>query len=108
MNKTKERNLRKQNRETLGDDYRKTDEVLIDELIDWMKINVVAKQELAKALEERGEMPWTVQTTISMCSKNIQSLYTKLGLTPQIRMNGKKKEIAIEVEKDVDINSLLQ
>jgi hypothetical protein len=103
MNKRERTKFVKQIKEAIGENYRATDDLLIDKLIMWCEISTKAEQDLMKAVDERGEMPWSFQTTIAMASKQIQSLYTKLGITPQERA----KIRVVEKERDVDLSKLL-
>jgi hypothetical protein len=56
------------------------DGLLIDELIDFLKISEFAKGNL-----ETNPDNWQALTTVTMASKQIQSILAKLDLTPQER-----------------------
>src|SRR5579859_4305062 len=77
--------------------YVKSDDILIGQLIDWMAIDAHAKSELTNDPNN-----WVTVSTISVASKNIQQLMTKLSLTPQIR----NSKIKIEVEKPIALEDV--
>lgn len=82
MTKGREKKLRTQIEKYLKEKglYSPTDDVLIQETIDWIKISDFHKARLADEPDS-----WAVLTTITTCSKQLQSLYTKLHLTPAER-----------------------
>jgi hypothetical protein len=79
--------------------YVKTDDILIAQLVDWLEIDEHAKTELNKDPNN-----WIIISTISVASKNIQQLMTKLSLTPQIR----SAKIKVEVQKPVDLEDVIK
>ncbi|MBS1949858.1 MAG: hypothetical protein OJF59_002511 [Cytophagales bacterium] len=89
MTKHKEKKLHSQLVELLKakNNYHPSDELLIEELIDFKKISDYAKSEL-------GNNPgdWQALTTITMVSKQMQSILTKLNITPQERVKKIKEE----------------
>ncbi len=95
MTKTKEKKLREQivGLLKLKKSYDATDHILIDELIDFLKISEYAKKKL-----ESDPDSWQCLTTITMTSKQIQAILTKLNITPQER-NRKVKELEEKNEK---------
>lgn len=106
MKKTEEKKLFKQIKESIGEQYQKTDDVLIQECLDWIKISIKAKEELEKSVGEGDSIRdlWQLLTTIAMSSKQTQSLFTKLGITPQER---NKMKVLVQ-DNDVDLNELLK
>lgn len=106
MTKSQEKKLRTKIVEAIGDEYGPTDDVLIDKILMWTKIEERCKQELEDDCKPDGSSiagSWQLLTTLAMCSKHIQSLYTKLGIN-----HVKKAKVQIQTkDDDVDLNSIL-
>ena len=99
MNKTKEKKLRKQIVDLLKAKklYEESDQILIDELIDFMKISEYWKNKLMNEPDS-----WQAITTLTCCSKQIQSLMVKLSITPSDR-----SKIVQQSTSPVDVHKLI-
>ena len=82
MTKSKEKKIRQQIKKYLESKqlYELTDEILINQLIDWLKIEDDAKSRL-----KVDSTNWSTLSAIAMSSKNIQNLFVKLNMTPADR-----------------------
>lgn len=106
MKKNEERKLIKQLKESLGDNYQEIDMIIITDVIDWMKINRQAKEDLVKSIEDNGKMDWVALTTISMASKGVITNLKALGLTPSDRL--KQRLLSTSKESGIDnLNNFL-
>jgi hypothetical protein len=74
-------------------------DILIEELIMWMEI-----QDFSKIALETDPTSWQALTQCSMASKQIQTILTKLNLTPQERMKKIKND---EKVATLDLNKFL-
>lgn len=90
MNKREKSKLRKEYKSYLEKSgvYNPVHDKLIEQLVDWIDIDEFTKTELMN-----DPTSWTLISTISVASKNIQSLMTKLSLTPQAIQSQTKKLI---------------
>jgi hypothetical protein len=91
----------------LGADIKSSDYLLINELIDWIKISNKAKDELQAETKKGDSMNWQTLTSIAMASKQIQSIMNKLGITPQQRNRLKKKKDDGNASTGFDLNKFL-
>lgn len=103
MTKKEEKRLIDQIVALIGDDIKESDYLLIYDLVDWLKVSHRAKDDLQKSVKDTESMSWQSLTTIAMASKQIQSLMTKLNITPEKRARAKKSE----VKKGFDIHEFL-
>jgi len=103
MNKREEKKLINQIKAVLGDNYKETDDLLITELVDWIKISNQAKGDLQKSVADNGSMSWQALTTISMASKAILATSKSLGISPIER----NKNIIFERKQDFDLHAFL-
>jgi hypothetical protein len=89
MTKAKERSLRAKIIKHLkdADNYKPTDDFLIQELLDFLSMSEFAKQEL-----KANPSGWGEWTKVSMASNQIQAIMTKLSLTPATRLKKKKDD----------------
>lgn len=99
MTKNEKTKLKKKFKEYLVEKkiYSEVHDTLINQLVDWIEIDEYAKGELMN-----DPSSWTTISTISVASKNIQNIMTKLGLTPQTQ------KVKLEVEKPVDLESVIK
>jgi len=102
MKKTEEKRLIKTVKNVIGNSFKDSDQILIQELVDWISIAAKAKEDLKKEVAKDGEMGWQNLTTISMASKQIQSCLKHLGITPAERNRLKvveKNETKFDLQK---------
>jgi hypothetical protein len=99
---TKQKKYVKDIKKQLGDNYQPTDDLLIDQLLHWLDVSSRAVDEIDNAETISGS--WQVLTTSAMASKQIQQLYTKLGITPVER----SKQRSGNVNDDVDLEAQLK
>ena|SRR5579871_125405 len=104
MKKAEEKKFIKMIKDILGEAYKPSDDVLIQELADWISISEKAKDDLRKEVKTDGEMGWQNLTTISMASKQIQSVLKHLGITPAER---NRLKVVVEKADKFDLNKFL-
>lgn len=104
MTKATERKLIKSIKGVLGDNYKESDDLLITELVDWIKISNHAKDDLQESVKHDGTMSWQALTTISMSSKAILATLRSLGIIPSERNKSK----IIEKKMEFDIKEFLE
>ncbi len=94
MKKAEEKKLRKQIVDLLvgKENYNSTNELLINELVDWLKIGTYNNQQMKDSVKNESTIGWNLLTTKSMVSKNVQSILTKLNLTPELTAKKKKEQ----------------
>jgi hypothetical protein len=85
----------------IGNDIKEPDYLLIYDLVDWLKVSARAKDDLQKSVTDNDTMSWQALTTIAMASKQIQSVMTKLNITPEkrSRKNSVLKKGGFDLEK---------
>lgn len=88
----------------IGDSIKASDYILINDLVDWVKISEKAKDELQEGVKQGSNMNWQTLTTIAMASKQMQSIMQRLNITPEKRAKQIKQDVD---EQDVDLNQLL-
>lgn len=80
----KEKNkIRKQLKDSIID-FMESDNLIIDQIIDYLMIDAHAKNQLATETEN-GAMQWTTVSAIAIATKNISMLFGQLGVTPKDR-----------------------
>lgn len=102
MTKPQERKYIKSMIEAIGDDYTNSDIILIQQVIDYLKLKDQAVHQLVKINNDEEKLDWVAVTTIATCTKNINLLMMSLGVTPRER----KKIKAMMDVKDNSINDL--
>lgn len=105
MKKNLKTKIEKQIKKVIGDSWQDSDQIALDELICWLEMAEVCKNELmieAKADQTYG---WQTMTKYSMCAKQIQSYLKTLGITRQDRMKIKVAET--KTSNSFDLNKFL-
>jgi len=103
MNKRDETKIKKAIKDTIGDNYCESDSLIINQLIDYLKMDEQAKYQLATEAEN-GAMQWTTVSTIAMVTKNINMLINSLGITPKDRL---KLKALIQDKKEFNLKEFL-
>jgi hypothetical protein len=106
MTKREETKLSEYIRALIGDDLKESDNILIEDLMDWIKINRKAKDELQESVKDGESMSWQTLTTIAMASKQIQNIMQRLNISPEKRAR-KQQQQHVKEGEDVDLNQLL-
>lgn len=102
MNKNEETKIKKWLKNSI-DEFKDSDQIIIDNIIDYLKMNEAAKHQLAISVEENEKLDWVSVTTIATCTKNINLLMMSLGITPKER---KKLKLMMEATADNSMNDL--
>lgn len=102
MNKNEQTRIKREVAKLLKekDNYKKLDDVLIGELIMWLEISDFNKTTLMS-----DPTNWQALTTAAMASKQIQSILTKLNITPQERVRKTKGDE--NKKSEFDLNKFL-
>lgn len=90
MKKSEERKLRQTIIDQVGENITDADYILIGDVIDWIKINEYAKNELQAEVKGGDSMNWQTLTKIAMCSKNIVAILQRLNITPEKKSKNRK------------------
>jgi hypothetical protein len=102
MEKKKEKKLIEVINTLIGSDKKESDEMLITDFIDWIKISEKSKEELQRQVQDGDSMNWQTLATIAMALKQIQNIMQRLNITPEKRSrkknNGDDKP-AFDLEK---------
>lgn len=92
--------------EAIGDEYTDSDMILIQQVIDYLKLKDQAVHQLVKINNEDEKLDWVAVTTIATCTKNINLLMMSLGITPRERK--KLKMLMNETDNSItDLHSIL-
>ncbi len=97
MKKPEEKKLRAKIRLLIGENYDDSDEVLINDLCDWIKLQAYTKKQIEADVKAGDKLGWTELGTLAMATKNILSILKALGVSVYERtkkMKGKKEEPA--------------
>jgi len=103
MTKREEKKLVGQIVALIGEDIKESDYLLIYDLVDWLNVSERAKDDLQQSVKDSEVMSWQALTTIAMASKQIQSIMTKLNITPEKRGRDSRQRI----KKEFDIEKFL-
>jgi len=107
MKKAEEKKLIKTIKDVIGNSFKESDQILVQELVDWISIAMKAKDSLKKEVKNNGGMEWQNLSTISMAPKQIQSCLKHLGITPGKRNRLKvveKNETKFDLQKFLNEN----
>jgi hypothetical protein len=106
MTKPQEKKYIKAMIEAIGDDYTDSDMILIQQVIDYLKLKDQAVHQLVKINNEDEKLDWVAVTTIATCTKNINLLMMSLAITPKERK--KLKMLMNESDNSItDLHSIL-
>lgn len=84
MTKAEEKKLIKSLKDTIPE-FKESDLIIVKQIIDYLKIDEVAKNQLFEETEN-GAMQWTTVSTIAIVTKNITALIQSLGVSPKDRI----------------------